>query len=349
MTILSRKLRSALSPRRRHGGGGFTLVELLVVIAIIGVLIALLLPAIQAAREAARNSQCSNNLKQIGIALHNFESARKALPPGAESKVYAAMPATPYTFYRWSVLAYCTPYLENTAAYNALDLSVPLYSNTFVVLPQNVAGVALQVPGFLCPSDRGEPVTPSFGPTNYAACSGTGIGGGTPFNTDGLFYINSHTRLREAQDGTSKTIAMSESILGVDPPPSTLPAQADPRLVYGFTFTAPMTAAACSTAAQWNYTDPRGFAWVNGEIRSALYNHHFTPNANQIDCVSAKTGGPLTERYAAYGWRAARSLHMGIVNVLMADGSVHRIADEVDSSVWTALATRAGGEQAELE
>jgi prepilin-type N-terminal cleavage/methylation domain-containing protein/prepilin-type processing-associated H-X9-DG protein len=340
--IQSRKTKFACLPRSGDVACGFTLIELLVVIAIVSLLIAFLLPAVQAAREAARNSHCSNNLKQLGIALHNFESARKYLPSGAESKVYPAAPSWPYTFYRWSVMAYLTPYLENTAAYDALDLTVPLYSNTFMVLPQNVDGVARVVPEFLCPTDRGEAVTPGFGPTNYAACSGTGLGGGTPFNTDGLFYINSHIRLREVTDGISKTVAMSESILGVDPPPSTPPEFADPRFAYGFTFTVPMTPFACSTAAQWNYTDPRGFAWVNGEIRSGLYNHHFTPNTGEFDCVSAKTGGPLTERYAAFGWRAARSLHGGIVNVLMADGSVHRIADEVDPTIWTALATRKG-------
>jgi prepilin-type N-terminal cleavage/methylation domain-containing protein/prepilin-type processing-associated H-X9-DG protein len=328
---------------------GFTLVELLTVIAIVGLLIALLLPAVQAAREAARNSQCQNNLKQLGVALHNFESARRHLPSGAESKEYPADPATPHTFYRWSVLAYLTPFLENTAAYNALDLSLPLYTRTFGIFPENAAGANLLVPEFLCPSDRQEPVSSSFGPTNYAATSGTGIGGGTPFNTDGLFFVNSRTRLKDVSDGTSKTVAMSESILGVNPPAFAPRETVDPRFVYAFSFAVPMTDAACSGAAQWNYTDPRGFAWVNGEVRSGIYNHYWTPNTAEIDCVSAKTGGPITQRYAAYGWRAARSLHQGGVNALAADGSVRRISDEVDITVWRAYATRSAGDRANLE
>src|SRR5262245_3146472 len=96
----------------------FTLVELLVVIAIIGILIALLLPAIQAAREAARRTQCLNNQKQIGLALNNYHSARKHLPPAADSKEYPANPILPYTFYRWSALAHLLPYMENQTVHD---------------------------------------------------------------------------------------------------------------------------------------------------------------------------------------------------------------------------------------
>jgi prepilin-type processing-associated H-X9-DG protein len=140
---------------------------------------------------------------------------------------------------------------------------------------------------------------------------------------------------------------MSESVLGVNPQAGSTRQQVDPRWVYSFSFAVPMNDTVCGGAMMWNYTDPRGFAWANGEIRSGLYNHRFGPNAAEIDCVSARTGGPLTERYAAYGWRAARSLHAGGVNALLADGSARKIADDVASNVWQALATRAGGEQVE--
>ncbi len=167
------------SPANRKGG--FTLVELLVVIAIIGVLIAILLPAIQAARESARRTSCTNNLKQIGIAAHQFHDARGTFPVGAEAREYPAMKSLQWTFYRWSSLAHLTPYLEETNAFNALDLSVPLYVGTSgAVFSQNIVGVALVVPLFLCPSDEGQLVSPSFGPTNYAACAGTGVNGGSP-------------------------------------------------------------------------------------------------------------------------------------------------------------------------
>src|SRR4051812_45341896 len=156
---------------RRISSRGFTMIEVLVVIAIIGVLVALLLPAVQMAREAARRSQCLNNLRQLGLAIHNFEAANKRLPVGSESKAYAAAPTFPYNFYRWSALAYLTPYLEQSNVYNGLDLTVPLYAPpSFAIATQNQAAVKTVVPLFLCPSDLKKAVADGFGPTNYAAC-----------------------------------------------------------------------------------------------------------------------------------------------------------------------------------
>jgi prepilin-type N-terminal cleavage/methylation domain-containing protein len=125
---------------RPRASAGFTLLELLVVIAIIGLLVAILMPAVQAARESARRSQCSNNLRQLALALNHYESARQAYPSGSVSRAYPEQRTTPHTFYRWSVLAQLTPYLEQSAAYNALDLTVPLYSRNFQVFPPKPAG-----------------------------------------------------------------------------------------------------------------------------------------------------------------------------------------------------------------
>ncbi len=323
---------------------GFTLVELLVVIGIIGILLALLLPAVQSAREAGRRTQCLNNLRQINIAAANYLTARRRYPPGADAKEFPTSPATPHTFYRWSALAHLTPYLENTAAYRSLDLTVPLYGPNLQVTPQNAQGASLVVAEFLCPSDRAQPVSAGFGPTNYAASTGSGRDGGTPFATDGLFFVNSRVRPGEIRDGTSKTVTFSESTLGEGSENLTDRTRVDPSLSYAFTLITPLTESACSSAAQWNVTNLRGFAWVNGEYRCGLYNHHRTPNSPQIDCVANRLIGDVSVRYAVYGWRAARSRHTGGVHIALADGGTRFTSEDVHLDVWKALSTRAGGE-----
>ncbi len=230
-----------------------------------------------------------------------------------------------------------------------LDMNVPLYNNGFSVFPQNRAGVAQVVREFLCPSDSGatQPINTAFGPTNYAACAGSGAGGGTPFNADGLFFINSQIRVSQITNGLSKTAAFSESILGITPSFGTTASQIDPRYVYAFTFTAPVTETACSQSVLWNLSDPRGFAWANGEFRSAMYNHYRTPNSSTLDCVSDSLAP--ADRLAVYGWRTARSLHVGGVNVLLADGSVHFVPDGVNGVIWQAISTRAGADSEVLQ
>ncbi len=143
----------------------FTLVELLVVVAIIGVLVALLIPAIQASRAGASRAACANNMRQVALAAQNYVAARGYFPNGSVAKEYPAAPFTAWTLYRWSALAELTPFLENTAVYNALDLSVPLYGANFKVLPANVEPVKIVVAEFLCPSDIHMAVSADFGPT----------------------------------------------------------------------------------------------------------------------------------------------------------------------------------------
>lgn len=318
---------------------GFSLVELLVVIGIIGVLVALLIPAVQFARAAGRRTACANNLRQLALATLNYESAKNHLPPGSVSKEYAADPSHEWTFYRWSALASATPYLENTAIYNSLDLSLPLYGKSFVIPPENTQAVRTVVAEFLCPADEFRVLNPNFAPTNYAACGGTGINGGTPRDTDGAFFVNSHTKLGQITDGTSKTALFSESVLGY--------AQAgnhDVQAEYKFAFLAPITDSLCNSSMQWNVSDPRGFSWANGEFRCGLYNHRMTPNSATPDCMGVQVTGDVTTRYTPYGWRAARSRHAGGVNVTFADGSLQFVADAVELDVWKAMATIAGGE-----
>jgi len=326
---------------------GVTLVELLVVIAILATTIGLLLPAVQTARETARRSSCTNNLRQIGVAAANHESARGRFPLGAESRQWDERPDFPHQFFRWSVLAHLAPYYEEERLLRSLDLTVPLYIGLSPgdIAPQNRPIVKLTVPLFLCPSDVGLPVSDLFGPTNYAGCTGTGIDGGTPFATDGLFGINSRIRARDVRDGLSKTVAFSESILGSGPKATTSRDGIQTDTGYGFVFTTPLTEAACSRPFYYNFTDLRGFSWANGEYRTTLYNHARQPNSGALDCLAAlMTTADVAKMYAGYGWRTARSRHRGGVTVGLADGSVRFVADAVDAAVWAAAATIAGGE-----
>ncbi len=195
---------------------GFTLIELLVVIAIIAILIALLLPAVQQAREAARRTQCRNHLKQLGLALHNYESTYTVLPMNAGSVSYSPQ-------------ARLLPYLDQANLQNLIDFSAPMLTGpvTNRVLNPIYANVANQViPIMLCPSDPGPmvyqvpmgspAVTYGFGGNNYMINQGSGTG--THYDdrhrTDGIVWQNSSARMRDITDGLSNTVFMSEAIRG---------------------------------------------------------------------------------------------------------------------------------------
>ena len=329
-------------PRR-----GVTLVELLVVIAIVAALVAVLLPGVQAAREAARRSHCTNNRRQLALAARNHESARGRYPIGAESRQWSERPDFPHQFFRWSLLAHLAPFYEEERLLRGLDLTVPLYVGLApdAIAPQNKPIVGVKVPLFLCPSDRMAAVSALFGPTNYGGCAGSGAGGGTPFDADGLFFINSRARTQDVTDGLSKTVAFSESVLGEGPIAGRTAAGITAATGYGFVFTTPLSAAACGRPFYYNFTDLRGFSWANGEYRTTLYNHARRPNDPALDCLAAQmNSAELSRMYAGYGWRAARSRHPGGVNVALADGGVRFVEDDVDAAVWKAAGTRAGGE-----
>jgi hypothetical protein len=151
-------------------------------------------------------------------------------------------------------------------------------------------------------------------------------------------------RVRQVKDGLSHTAALSESILGRSLPHLTPRDQADPRFAYVFARAVPLSEASCRESAFWNYTDLRGFAWVNGEFRCALYNHYLMPNSSEFDCVSARTTGSPAVIYSAYGWRTARSLHPGGVNLVLLDASVRFVDESISAVAWRAMSTRAGKE-----
>ena len=329
----------------------FTLIELLVVIAIIAVLIGLLLPAVQKVREAAARMSCSNNLKQLGLALHNYEGANGRLPP---LYPFTAPNSTVQDYkYTWSVLAQLSPYLEQTNIYNTMDLKQMMYAPpSFQITAANQFAVVQKVKIFLCPSDRGEPVSSAYGvqnmgPTNYVACHGNGVANnGSPLNADGVFIVQVGQRITDISDGASNTAAMSESILGAggENVPGGSPPPGDERTVYkylGFSGNLPSDGSCGGAPQAWNGSNHRQFMWASGEPRCVSYNHYYTPNSRSFDCVA---NNPFLPGYTAVGYKAARSRHSGGVNVLLADGSVRFVRDSVDVQVWRNAATRAGGE-----
>jgi len=326
---------------------GFTLVELLVVIAIIGILVALLLPAMQMAREAARRTECNNNLKQIGVAMHNFEGIHKRFPAGHPHKVCRSHPGVMAMHYRWSALATITPYMEQYSIYKDLNLDVPLY--TFIgpnsgpgynVHPDNLEPVSRMVKPFLCPSDHQREIDPGYAPSNYTACWGSGVPPWTVHTTsatDGVFYDNSETRFGDILDGTSNTAMFSESTLARPDTATSLTEdnRADVIVSYNSGSVSALTEALCSAIGA-NVNTFRNARWVDGWPTRTGYDHRLPPNSFVSDGARVS---PIREL-----WKAARSRHPGGVNLLLCDGSVRFVNNSIDLDTWRALASRSGGE-----
>lgn len=310
----------------------FTLIELLVVLAIVGVLAALLLPAVQMAREASRRSSCGNNLRQIGLALHNFESVHKRLPPGRGAPL-------PRVF---SAHAYLLPYLEQSQIADRLDLeSAP---TTFSVGSTSYSGDAnfdaatAGIETLLCPSDpTGDRVPGSvYGATSYAACAGTGaFAGGSLTGADGVFYLDSKTRFASIVDGTSNTAAFSERLLGEGTPPAVVPGSSAERAVRELPFGTDPDDSACTASSDGGWFVERGGKWILGNYGNTLYNHFAPPNAAAWDCMDMRQ---------QKGRMTARSAHPGGIMLLRCDGSVAFQSEQVDATTWRAFASRSGGE-----
>ena len=300
---------------------GFTLIELLVVIAIIAVLIGLLLPAVQKVREAASRIKCSNNLKQLGLALHNYEGANKTFPQARN----------PYPLVH-SGLSRLLPFVEQENLQRLCDYTTPPTS------PTNVTASQTKVPMFLCPSDSisGQvPGYPDFG-TNYVANNGSGtVGYGLIASGDGIF-TQSPIKVADVADGLSNTVAMSESVMGTGTVPIGIPT--DRRTIATSVLEVPggtdPTPATCGSAAG-AWSAKRGAKWIDGHYGNSLYNHYYTPNPNTWDCGNGSHNKGLS---------TARSWHAGGVNVLLLDGSVRFVRDSIDLATWRGLSTRAGDE-----
>jgi prepilin-type N-terminal cleavage/methylation domain-containing protein/prepilin-type processing-associated H-X9-DG protein len=317
----------------RLPSSAFTLVELLVVITIIGILIALLLPAVQAAREAARRMQCGNNLKQLGLALQSHESAKGYFPRGVTWESPASVTGKDAIYWnsRQNFHVYLLPYEEQTALFDRIDWTASII---WADATKNRDLTGVLIPGMLCPSDGlGGTTTHVPAPwgntlslTNYSGVfTGYQIGDlNYPKKTDtsrckrAAFDADVGTTISQFGDGTSNTMCIAESLTG---PPGFLRGafwEDEPAGAMVFTETGP---------------NSRQADRCNGGYFSSWCAD--MPEAN----LPSAPGDP----YATVTC-AARSRHPGGVQVLMADGSVHFIGESILLDVWRGMATIAGGE-----
>jgi prepilin-type N-terminal cleavage/methylation domain-containing protein len=306
----------------------FTLVELLVVLAIVGILITLLLPAVQSVRSTALRNSCANNLRQWGVALQNHHDAFKRFPPGRGAP-------TPRIF---SLFAPLLSFTEETAIAKQIDFNSPPadFSISFTTSysgDKNLAAACSIITLLRCPADSANLSTTSiYGPTNYAGNAGDGSSFGSLTKSNGVFFLGNGVRLREITDGASKTIAISERTLGFISNESRQQQLTSFREYPGAVDPTPSLCADLNSGT-WNHE--RGAKWIVGNYGNTLYNHSLQPNTTEYDCTNA------TQQKGRF---AARSEHQRGVQVVRCDGSTYFINEDITQMLWLALATRSGNE-----
>ena len=331
-------------PKRR----GFTLVELLVVVAIIGTLVAILLPAVQAAREASRRTSCTNNLKQLGLAIHNFQAALGIFPPSFVIEPGESLATNNGS---WSIHGRLLPYVEQGNAYIQVRLDVawddPVNKSTGVP--------TMRIQAFMCPSEIHDTVrldsstNPKVYPQNYGFNFGTWLvyDPRTDQGGDGSFFVNSRLTPAQFGDGLSRTLCAAE-VKAFTPyfrntrdPGTTIPSSVDDL-------------AAFASGAQFKLgpstNDNTGHTeWPDGRVHHSGMTTVFTPNMQvlyrhtdgnlyDIDYNSQQEG--KSDSKPTYAAVTARSFHPGLVNVVMMDGSVKSMNDRIQLDVWRSLSTK---------
>ncbi|QDU64399.1 hypothetical protein Pan216_52890 [Planctomycetes bacterium Pan216] len=324
----------------------FTLVELLVVIAIIGVLVGLLLPAVQSAREAARRAQCSNNMKQLGIALHSYHDAHSALPRGNFETDGTGNGFSYRSWQGFSAQTMLLPFLDQVGIYDQLNFDNNAYNAVNAALGRN------KIAGFLCPSDSprfsnapGNSYVVSSGPSMFYLGGNAGASATNPVvqtnHQVGMFNYRVTVRFNDVTDGLSKTIAASEIMHG-DGENGTYSLGDTVRGVGrpgGFPNSFPTTAQveawgdSCSAGAASNSRGDSGANWIRGDLNQTVFNTLTNPNSPYPSCLSCSGCGASDN----WGMVTATSRHPGGVTVLLGDGNVTFISDSIDNSTWQLL------------